>query len=94
LLGRHAVLLGRSNAKTMDRPMKVVQILAMRKTTSHSVRIHNGTVSKWCGRSFYWKGISNISYKSFAEKLGPNNGLNMRQHILNKNWRWNYQALP
>ena len=94
LLGRHAVLLGRSNAKPLDRPMKVGQNLKMSETTSHGVHIHNGTVSKWCGGSFYWKGMSDISYKSFAEKVGPNNDLNIRHHILNKNWRWNCHALP
>jgi hypothetical protein len=52
LLGRHAVPLGRSNAKRLDRPKKVAQNMTMREATSHSVRIHNGTVSKWCGRSF------------------------------------------
>jgi len=94
LLGRHAVLLSRSNPKPLDRPMKVVQNLTMRETTSHSVRIHNGTVSKWCGRSFYWKEMSDISYKSFAEKVGPNNDLNMRQYILKKNCGLICHAVP
>jgi len=74
--------------------MKAVQNLTKRETTSRSVRIHNGTVSKWCGRSFYWKGMSDISYKSFAEKVGTNNDLNIRQYILNKNWGRICHAAP
>jgi hypothetical protein len=37
VLGRHAVLLGRSSAKQLDRPMKVVQNLTMREATSYRV---------------------------------------------------------